>query len=96
MKTNLFIEVDGPVAERDPIAEAVLARGAAKLSVQPDVLAFGMRVKAGRLHTDADRRSGRSSLHTCPIVWQRVVLPVSHLAGLQSRICGWRSTKVVR
>lgn len=56
------------MAERDAVAEAVLARGAAKLPVEPDVLAFGVGVKVGRLHVDADRRGGRSSLHTCPIV----------------------------
>lgn len=45
-RTNLLIEVDGPVAESDAVAEAVLARGAAKLPVQPDVLAFGVGVKS--------------------------------------------------
>jgi len=34
------------MAECDAITEAVLASGTTKLSVQPDILAFGMRVKA--------------------------------------------------
>lgn len=88
LKTNLLIEVDRPVDESDAITEAVLACGAAKLPIQPDVLALGVGVKAGGLHADADRSSGRSPLHTCPIVRQSVVLPVGHRAGLQSRIYG--------
>lgn len=47
LKTNLLIEVDRPVAESDTITEAVLARGAAKLPVEPNVFAFGVGVKAG-------------------------------------------------
>lgn len=86
-----------PVAERDAVAEAVLASCAAKLPVQPDVLPFGVRVEAGRLHADADRRSRRSSLNTCTAVWQGVVLPARHRAGLQRRICGSknRGTRVI-
>lgn len=66
--TDLLVEVDGPVAEGDAVAEAVLARGAPQLPVQPNVLAFGVGVEARRLHADADRRSRRPPLHTCPIV----------------------------
>ncbi len=93
MKANLLIEVDRPVAESDAVTEAVLARGTAKLPIQPDVLAFGMGVKAGRLHADADRRSGRSPLHTCPVVRQGVVLPAGHRAWLQRRICGYKNIR---
>lgn len=63
-EANLFIEVDGAVAERDAIAEAVLASRSSKLPIQPDVLPPGMRVKAQRLQVDVGRRGGRSSLHT--------------------------------
>lgn len=96
LKTNLLIEVDRPVAESDAITEAVLARGTAKLPVQPDVLAFGVGVKAGRLHIDADRSGRRSSLHTCPVVGQGVVLPAGHRTGLQSRICGYQKYQGVQ
>ena len=81
------------VAERDAVTEAVLASGTPKLSVQPDVLAFGVWVKAGRLQTDVDWGSRCPPLHTCPIVWQGVVLPGSHRAGLMSCICGRRSIR---
>lgn len=47
METNLLIEMHRPMAERDAITEAVLASGSAKLPIQPDILAFGMGVKAG-------------------------------------------------
>lgn len=47
LKTNLLIEVDRPVAESDAITEAVLSCGTAKLPIKPDILAFGMGVKAG-------------------------------------------------
>lgn len=67
VRTDLLVEVDRPVAEGDAITEAVLARGAAKLPVQPDVLALDMRVEAGRLQADAERRSRRSPLHPCPV-----------------------------
>lgn len=91
LKTNLLVEVHRPVAESDAITEAVLAGGTAQLPIQPDVLSFGVGVKAGWLHTDTDRRGGRSSLHTCPIVRQDVVLPAGHRAWLQSRICGYKN-----
>lgn len=93
LKTNLLIEVDRPVAESDAVTEAVLACGAAKLPIQPDVLAFGMGVKAGRLHIDADRRSRRSPLHTCPVVRQGVIRPAGHRAWLQRHICGYKNIR---
>lgn len=40
------------MAERDAIAEAVLASRSPKLPVQPDVLPPGMWVKAQRLQID--------------------------------------------
>lgn len=93
METNLLIEMHRPMAERDAITEAVLASGSAKLPIQPDILAFGMGVKAGWLHIDTNWRSRRPPLHTCPIVRQGVVLPVGHRAGLQSRICGSKNSE---
>lgn len=75
------------MAESDAIAEAVLAGGAAKLPIQPDVLSFGMRVKAKGLQVYTNRKSGRSSLHASRIVRQGVVLPCGHQTGLKSRIC---------
>lgn len=47
LKTNLLVEVHRPVAESDAITEAVLAGGTAQLPIQPDVLSFGVGVKAG-------------------------------------------------
>lgn len=91
LETNLLVEVDRPVAESDAITEAVLACGTAKLPIKPDILAFGMGVKAGGVHIDADRRGRRPSLHTCPVVRQGIVLPADHRAWLQSHICGCKS-----
>lgn len=91
METNLLIKMHRPVAECDAVTEAVFASGSAKLPIQPDILAFGVGVKAGRLHIDTNRMSRRPPLHSCPIVRQGVVLPVGHRAGLQSRICGCKS-----
>lgn len=46
LKTNLLIEVDRTMAEGDTITKAVFASGPAELPIQPDILAFGVRVKA--------------------------------------------------
>lgn len=53
--TNLFIEMDGPVAEGDAITEAVLACRTPKLTIEPYILAFGVGVEARWVHVDADR-----------------------------------------
>lgn len=74
------------MAESDAIAEAVLASGAAKLPIEPDVLAFGTRVKAKGLQVGTDRKSRRSSLYTGHTVGKGVVLPCGHQTGLKSRI----------
>lgn len=47
--------MDGPVAEGDAVAEAVLARRTPELPIEPDVLAFGVGVEARWVHVDADR-----------------------------------------
>lgn len=91
--TNLFIEMHRPVTEGDAIAEAVLARRTPKLSVYPDVLAFGVGVEAKWLHIDADRNGRGSPLDTCPVVRQAIILPVDHRAWLQSCIYEQKSNR---
>lgn len=91
--TNLFIEMDGPVAEGDAVTEAVLARRTPKLPVEPDVLAFGVGVEARWVHIDADRKGRGSSLDTCPIIRQAIILPVDHRAWLQSCIYEQKSNR---
>lgn len=49
LNTNLLIEPYRPLAEGDAVTEAVFACGATQLPIQPDVLALGVRVEAGRL-----------------------------------------------
>lgn len=91
--TNLFIEMHRPVAEGDAVTEAVLARRTPKLSVYPDVLAFGVGVEAKWLHIDADRKGRGSPLDTCPVVRQAIILPVDHRAWLQSCIYEQKSNR---
>lgn len=47
--------MDGPVAEGDAVAEAVLARRTPELPIESYVLAFGVGVEARWVHVDADR-----------------------------------------
>lgn len=75
------------MAKSDAVTEAVLACGAAKLPIQPDVLAFGVGVEAGEIHVDVDRRGRGPSLHSGPVVGQGVVLPADHCSWLQGCIC---------
>lgn len=86
-KTNLLVEVDGPVAKRDAVTEAVLACGAAKLPIQPDVLALGVGVEAGGVHVDVDRRGRGPSLRAGPVVGQGVALSADRWSWLQGCIC---------
>lgn len=94
--TDLLVEVDGPVAERDAVAEAVLARGPAKLPIQPDVLPLGVRMEAGRVHASIEHRHRRRGppVHGATIVGQGVVLPADHCRPwLQGRVCRYRDPR---
>lgn len=78
--------MDGPVAEGDAVTEAVFARGASELPVEPDVLAFGVGVEASWVRIDAGRKGRGSSLDSSPVIRQAIILPVDHRAWLQSCI----------
>lgn len=61
-QAHLLVEAHGPLAEGDAVAEAVLARGAPQLRVQPDVLALGLRVEARGLRGQRGWRRRCASL----------------------------------
>lgn len=83
------------MAERDAVAEAVLARGPAELPVQPDVLALGVRMEAGRVHAVVEWRRRRGPpVHAAAIVGQGVVLPADRSRPwLQGRVCRYREPR---
>lgn len=91
--TNLFIEMERPVAEGDAVTEAVLARRTPKLPVKPNVLAFGVGVEAWRVHIDADRKGRGPSVDPRAIIRQAIILPVDHRAWLQSCIYEHKSAR---
>lgn len=85
------------MAERDAITEAVLARGPAKLAIQPDVLPLGLGMEAGRVHTSVEHCHSRRGppVHGATIVGQGVVLPADCCwPWLQRLVCGYREPSV--
>lgn len=81
LQAHLLVQVDGPVGEGDAVAEAVPARGLARVRIQPHVLALGLRVEARRL------RDGQHRASLMAAVGQAVVGPAGHRAGLVARVC---------
>ena len=88
LQPDLLVEVDGPVGEGDPVAEAVPARGLAGVSVQTHVLAFGLGVETRRLRDSEDRASLMAA------VGQTVVGAAGDGAGLVACVCKRRTQQL--
>lgn len=55
LQSDFLIKVDGPVGERDPIAETVPSGGLSGVGIQAYVLAFGLGVETWGLSNGQDR-----------------------------------------
>lgn len=88
LQPDLLVEVDGPVGEGDPVAEAVPPRGLAGVSVQAHVLAFGLGVETRRLRDSEDRASLMAA------VGQTVVGAAGDGAGLVACVCKRRNQRL--
>lgn len=73
---HLLVQPDGPLRERDPVAEAVAPRGTSRVAVQPYVLALGLSVEARRFTQD------RTPLGAGP-----AARPGGQEARLRARVC---------
>lgn len=76
---HLLVQPDGPLRERDAVAEAVAPRGPARVAVQPHVLAFSLRVEARRLAQDR-----------APLGTGATARPGGQEARRWARVCGKR------
>lgn len=87
LQPDFLIEVDGPVGEGDPVAETVPSRGLAGVSVQTNILAFGLGVEPRRLRDSQDRASLMAA------VGQTVVGAAGDGAGLVACVCKRRKQR---
>lgn len=76
---HLLVQPDGPLRERDAVAEAVASSGPARVAIQPHVLAFGLCVEARRFAQD-----------WAPLGAGAAARPGGQKASRGTRVCGER------
>lgn len=80
---HLFVQPDGPLRERDAIAEAVAPRGPARVAVQPHILALGLCVETRRI-----------TQNCAPLRARAAVRPRGQETRRRARVCGKKHTGV--